>query len=130
MMKKLANKLIERLSEEGIEAYIYTVAETTNSIYIRFKNERFRSIRLSDHTGYSRYQYKWNVRSDIKKSYKKFENNVLRFYYTPNDIELLIEDLKKRREQIKKWDKEDSCPFPYKKKPTFEWLQKNKNVRV
>lgn len=40
-------------------------AVTTNSIYLKFEDTKLGSIRISDHTGKSKYAYKLNIDSDV-----------------------------------------------------------------
>ncbi len=103
MFKKIADQIIHDLTLAGIGCYIYVEAKTTNSMYIRFEDPRMCSIRISDHQGYGQYKYKYNLRSDIKKSYTKKDDKVLRLYYCFADIEELIESVKKRRDLVATW---------------------------
>ena len=62
---KIANKIIAELQKEGVTAYLWHKA-TTGSVYVRFEDPRIGSIRIGNHNGRDQYQYKFNVRSDMK----------------------------------------------------------------
>lgn len=70
-----------------LEAYIYHKAYPSNSIYIKFKDRRLGSIRISDHEGRSRYSYRWNLRSDIESKNDKLNH---RYYYNIKEINNMI----------------------------------------
>lgn len=87
MNKKIEKALRKILTElKELEPYIYHKSYTTNSVYVKFKNERLRSLRISDHDGYDKYKYKWNIRSDVNKMYVDNDNNIKRFYYPLSDF--------------------------------------------
>lgn len=64
-LKQIAEDLVLNLNECDIECYLYHVSNSGNSFYIRFKDARIGSIRISDHEGRDRYRYKYNLRSDM-----------------------------------------------------------------
>jgi hypothetical protein len=116
---QIAEKLIEQLNQEGFEAYLWHAGKgETSSAYIRFKNPMLCSIRLADHPGKQKLRYKYNVRSDITKSYQGREDGAYRFYFTVNDIDLLIDELRTRRQLTKEWKPKYQYGIPsWKKNP-------------
>jgi len=54
------NNIMGDLKE--FEPYTYHKA-MTGSIYVKFKDSRFKSLRIADHTGRAKYSYKWNLTS-------------------------------------------------------------------
>lgn len=98
----LADVIVATLTEKGIECYVWCKA-TTGSAYIRFNDSRMCSIRLGDHEGKSEYKYKYNVRSDVKKSYAKKENDIWRLYYPVHDLQKLYTDIEERHKRSKEW---------------------------
>jgi len=102
--EQLANKIIKKLKSEGIECYLWHAA-TTGSAYIRFEDNRMGSIRLGDHAGRSKLNYKWNVRSDFPKNHKKWHkvNNLWRYYVHSSNWIDIIQPLKERQKEICNW---------------------------
>ena len=70
MFKKIAESIIEKLKQRGINSYIWCVA-TTGSVYIRFEDAKICSIRIGDHDGKEQWKYKFNLRADVKKHHAK-----------------------------------------------------------
>jgi len=87
MTNKIKKTLQTVLSDlKHLEPYVYHEAFTTNSVYVKFKDGRLRSLRMSDHNGYDKYRYKWNIGSHIKKMYMSTDDGVKRFYYPLNNF--------------------------------------------
>lgn len=108
-IEHIANRLLKLLNREGLGAYIWHKA-TTKSCYIRFEDSRLGSIRIADHNGREKYQYKFNVRTDISRSY--IDREKWRFYYIPEDIDKCVERIKLRKEQTKNWEKKYEYGIP------------------
>ena len=71
MMKKGLDKVVDLFDINGVLEtlsellpYIYKKAVTSDSVYIKFGRIPH-SLRISNHTGRSKYRYRWNLRSDI-----------------------------------------------------------------
>ena len=101
----IANKLIEELKEEGIDAYIWHTS-THGSVYIRFSDNRMCSIRLGDHNGRSKLKYKFNIRSDSGIRYKKWikDKDIWRLYLPEHKWRDLIPILIDRHKRIQMWE--------------------------
>lgn len=105
--KQLAQTIIDTLDANGVKAYIYCEA-TTSSVYVRFEDQRNSSIRIADHTGKSKYRYKWNVRTDkgFKKKHGvgwKLHDKIWRYWCIPTEMENMIAEILKRAELVKSW---------------------------
>ena len=101
---RLANSVLKRLNDEGVECYLWHSANT-GSAYIRFNDNRIGSIRLGDHKGRPKLSYRWNIRSDFPKGHNKWHkvNDKWRFYtHTSNWIEL-IPHILERKTKTKGW---------------------------
>jgi hypothetical protein len=81
--KDILNEVMLRLSD--LEPYIFHKA-LTGSIYIKFKNENLRSLRIADHTGRKKYRYKWNLIIDGETREEK-DRGIARYYYSDKDME-------------------------------------------
>jgi hypothetical protein len=109
--KRLAERIIKKLKEEGVECYLWHAA-TTGSAYIRFKDVRVGSIRMGDHKGRSQYSYRWNVRSDFPRKHSKWHkiNDKWRYYtHTSNWVEI-IPHIVERSNTVAGWGK---CDYEY-----------------
>ena len=83
-LRHYANKLVTKLNKRGLRAYVYYKART-GSVYVKFRDNYFGSIRIADHDGYDKYSYMYNIREDIEKSYSEYDGTTLRYYFNPND---------------------------------------------
>ena len=113
----IANKIISELSNVGIKAYIWHVANT-GSVYIRFDDIRMGSIRLGDHEGRSKLKYKWNVRSDIKGKHKTWvkDGENWRYFVHTSNWKQLIPILVDRYTKAQNWEKSKyTYNIPYHK---------------
>lgn len=104
-------KLLEDLYREGFVLQYY-MAFSTSSCYIKLDNGVSNSVRIADHKGKDKYQYRFNLMIGLNKSYEKDG----RYYYSVEDYQKLIKDIKQfRDEQLDKYG------FYY-----YEYMLKNK----
>lgn len=90
--RNLTRRLLKEFEPLGI--YIYHVS-TWDSVYIKFAHNELRSIRIGDHKGRQKYKYKWNI--DLEgKTRTETDDGIKRFYYTPEDVDLLINAIYER----------------------------------
>ena len=85
--------IIKILERANLDPYVYHVA-LTGSFYIKFKLEGMRSLRVGDHNGKIKYSYKWNLRTDIDKSYETIDRGIKRFFYHIDDIQKMVSHMK------------------------------------
>lgn len=102
-MKSIADKLVLKLNEIGIESYIWHFA-TTGSVYIRFKDPKMCSIRIGDHNGRGKLKYKYNLRRDSVKFGWVKDDDVWRYFLPLNRWQDLIPILQERSIQVKDWN--------------------------
>lgn len=82
---RIVVRILKRLAH--LKPYIYHRA-TTGSVYIKFENERLRSVRIGDHKGVSKYRYMWNIDTSEKgKVWEETESGVVRQFFTPDKLE-------------------------------------------
>lgn len=96
----------------------YLQAFGSNSCYIKLDFGVSNSIRVSDHKGIDKYSYRFNLMLNIDKSYEKEG----RFYYCLNDIDKLVNDVVKFKN-----DQKQKYGFKY-----FEYMleaEKTKNEK-
>ena len=86
----LQEELIFLLDEAGLEPILHCEAVTTDSFYIKFKDERLRSLRVGDHGGKKKYRYKWNLRLDMHKFEKTVKKGAVRYFYPIDQLPQLI----------------------------------------
>ena len=100
-----ANKILDELKKNDINAYIWHKA-TTNSVYIRFEDVRLNSIRISNHSGRNKLKYKFNLRNDmgLSKSIWKKDGDIWRYYVPFNQWRDLITAIIERNNQVKTWE--------------------------
>lgn len=92
-------KLLSDLDQKGFILQYY-VAHSTESCYIKLDYGISNSIRISNHKGKDKYPYRFNLMVDIDKSYEEDG----RYYYSPQDYNKMISDIKKfKDEQLKKY---------------------------
>ena len=103
--------LLRRLDKEGFVLH-YLQAYSTNSCYIKMDFGVCKSIRIADHKGIDKYEYTFNLMLGLDKSY--VDNG--RHFYSLDDVEIMIQDIKTHREIL-----QDEYGFKY-----FEFMLKNK----
>lgn len=92
---QIANNIIDELNKLNIKSYIWYKAKT-GSIYIRFDECLLGSIRIADHEGRQKYNYKYNIRSDYKFAPKWYKNeNYWRYYCNIKDWKTIIDIIHK-----------------------------------
>lgn len=105
-------RLLRELNNRDFTLYYYT-AFSTSSCYIKLDQGVCGSIRIADHKGYDKYNYKFNLMIGLDKSYSEDGRN----YYTLKDIDKMINDIVTYRNTQK-----EKYGFKY-----FEFMVKNKN---
>ena len=99
---KIKDYMYKLLNDLDREAFIlqYYEAYSTSSCYIKLDYGVSNSIRIADHKGKDKYPYRFNLMINLNKSY---ENNG-RSYYSIEDYDKMISDIKKfRDEQLNKY---------------------------
>lgn len=96
-MKNVDEVFVEtmsRLKDAKLKPYLYNKAKNTNSKYIKFRDSRLGSLRISDHVGRSKYSYRWQIRTDIEHTMHDVHkgNNV--HIYAASDIDAFIKHIK------------------------------------
>jgi hypothetical protein len=89
-------QVLRRLKALG--ANLYHVSKY-DSIYIRFRNKRLRSLRIADHNGREKYKYKWNLVLH-GETRTEVDMGISRNYYNIDDIDLLIEELERQESRL------------------------------
>ena len=98
-IKDYMYKLLSDLDREGFILQYYT-AFSTSSCYIKLDYGVSNSIRIADHKGKDKYPYRFNLMVNLDKSYEDDGRN----YYSINDYNKMILDIKKfRDEQLDKY---------------------------
>lgn len=95
--------LLRRLDKEGFILH-YLQAYSTNSCYIKMDFGVCKSIRIADHKGIDKYAYTFNLMLGLDKSYEEDG----RYYYSLDDLEKMIQNIKTHREIL-----QDEYGFDY-----------------
>ena len=103
VIEYIAKNLINNLHELNIDAYIYHESETSNSMYIRFKDARIGSVRISDHSS-KKYSYKYEIRTDLEYDGKWLKTDgKWQFFINARKWKKMIPILQERSEFVQKW---------------------------
>ena len=81
-MGALKNIVLSELKD--IDARLYNHAKS-GSVYIKFCDERLRSLRICNHGNIPKYRYKWNIELG-GTTRTEVDNGVKRFYFADNDL--------------------------------------------
>lgn len=101
-IRKLADRITRAAKAYGITVQRYD-AYTTNSVYLKFDYGVANSVRISDHMGKRNISNRFNLLTNIDHSYVEL-NRYVRYFYCINDLDKLINDiLRNRDEQAKKY---------------------------
>ena len=98
----LCDIVLSRLAEFG--AYVYNAA-FTGSIYIKFDDERVRSLRIATHAGRHKYKYKWNLRTDLEDRHTTKDRGAIRFYYPALQVHQLCDHIRNYANKLRCKDK-------------------------
>ncbi|NEU27057.1 hypothetical protein G3M74_13220 [Paenibacillus polymyxa] len=98
----LANKIIKIAKEKGFVVQRYD-AYSTSSIYLKLDYGVANSIRIGDHAGKKHLSYRFNLLTNIDKSYVE-HGEYKKNYYCVDDLEKLIDDISSNKnDQIEKY---------------------------
>jgi hypothetical protein len=88
----IAAHLQNKLLESGFIIHRYN-AISTNSIYLKLDYGVANSIRISDHRGKEKLHYKYSIIAGLKSSYIDNHGEYMRFYYSPSDIQIMLDEI-------------------------------------
>ena len=94
---KIMYDILEKLDRKGFVLY-YLKAFSTSSCYIKLDFGVCKSIRIADHKGIEKYKYTFNLMIGLDKSY--VEDG--RYYYCLEDLDKMIKDIIKYRDDLQK----------------------------
>jgi hypothetical protein len=94
---KIMYDILEKLDGKGFVLY-YLKAFSTSSCYIKLDFGVCKSIRIADHKGIEKYKYTFNLMIGLDKSY--VEDG--RYYYCLEDLDKMIKDIIKYRDDLQK----------------------------
>lgn len=114
-LNDIAESLISALLDRGFVIQRYD-AYSTNSIYLKLDYGVSNSIRISDHRGKEKLNYRYNIGVD-QYVYRKEEGRFVRYYFPVSQIEKLVALIEDERiQKIRK----------YGTKAYFRYMEKNK----
>ena len=90
-IEKLVNKIIAEAKWLGIEVMRYD-SKNTNSVYLKFDAGMLNSVRISDHRGYKKYAYRYNIILNIVPTIE-IDRGFDRYYYNQNGVKDFIKKL-------------------------------------
>ena len=99
-IQALANKIIKIAKVKGFVVQRYD-AYSTNSVYLKLDYGVANSIRIGDHDGKKHLSYKFNLLTNIDKSYVE-HGEYQRSYYCVEDFEKLIDDILNNKNNVLK----------------------------
>ena len=90
-IKELAEQIVAAAKNNGFIVQRYD-AYSTQSIYLKLDYGVCNSIRISNHAGKKHLSYRFNLLTDIEKSYS-MQGEYPRNFYTADDLQQLISDI-------------------------------------
>lgn len=92
MLKDIEKRIVDCLSNLNIAIHVYH-SFSTDSTYIKLDYGALNSIRISNHDGKAKYNYKYNIGTNIEE-YKEVDcGTFVKCYYSENDIDRLLCDV-------------------------------------
>lgn len=114
-LNDVAEALISALLDRGFVIQRYD-AYSTNSIYLKLDYGVSNSIRISDHRGKEKLNYRYNIGID-QCAYRKEEGRFVRYYFPVSQLEKLVALIEDERiQKIRK----------YGTKAYFRYMEQNK----
>lgn len=98
MTKVYADLLIRELGSRGIRAEIWQDAGA--SVYLRFDDARLGSVRLSNHEGRERYEYRWNLRTDISEVMISRLDGKVQYFFPIHCVTVAATEIKKLKDSL------------------------------
>lgn len=94
--KLLARKIIRALKKQGAVIHRYD-ASSSNSIYLKIDSGICGSIRISDHMGKRKMNYRYNLLTNIETT-SSMKDPFERFFYPAEQVDLMIAEIIRYRE--------------------------------
>lgn len=92
MLKDIEKRIIDCLSNLNIAIHVYH-SFSTESTYIKLDYGALNSIRISNHDGKAKYNYKYNIGTNIEEYEEVDCGNFVKCYYPASDIDRLLCDV-------------------------------------
>ena len=97
-VNQIVNICLKELKPLGI--YIHNRAVNTSSVYLKFKDERIRSLTIRDHKTIPKYRYKWNIVLGYQGDKRVIDKGITRFMYNENQLNDLFSHIKNYANKI------------------------------
>ena len=115
ILNDVAEALISALLDRGFTIQRYDAC-STNSIYLKLDYGVSNSVRISDHRGKEKLNYRYNIGAD-QRAYRKEEGRFVRYYFPVSQLEKLVDLIEEERiGKIRR----------YGTKAYFRYMEKNK----
>lgn len=98
LSRAFAEKMIRELSSRGIRAEIWH--DAGKSVYLRMDDARLGSIRISDHEGREKYEYRWNMRADIDEPMISRLDGRTQYFFPIHDITSAANEIRKFKDSL------------------------------
>lgn len=96
---------------KDLGAYLYHHAQS-GSIYIKFKDERLRSLRICNHGNIPKYRYKWNIElGGVTR--EEVDKGVRRFFFADNELQKFYSRIRQYAATIKHNEQQQSAASMY-----------------
>lgn len=99
-LTRFEEDVLTELRMAGLEPYVYAVT-STQSCYVKFADDRLRTLRISDHEGKKKYSYKWNLRKDYSNPTSFKDGKVVRYVYPAKLYKDMVNHIKNYHNKIK-----------------------------
>ena len=100
---EVANDLTSRLIRNGLIVHQYK-AYSTNSIYLKLDYGLACGIRIADHPGRKKYNYRFNVIKDYKGNKVIKKDGLICYFYSFDELDGLLDAIQKeKQEKIEKY---------------------------
>lgn len=90
------NKVVIEVLEElkDLEPYINNASENNASAFLKFKDERLRSVAIRDISVRPRYRYKWNIVLGYSGERMITDGRVTRFFYSEKELPIFYKSIR------------------------------------
>lgn len=125
-----AEELCSQLIQKGFIVHMYQ-AVTSSSIYIKLDYGASYTIRISDHKGIPKYDYRYNLMMNMTRNEtKKFAKSLPRpkyprLFFSRNDVDLMVQAIVLSRKELDK-----NARFTYEERFENYRVQFNIDSRV
>lgn len=94
-----AHILLTACNHLGVVGYVHTKAQNTDSIYIRFADERIGTCTVRTHPTKARHRIRWNLVENYHGKRSRLHKGTRRFFFSYDEIHEMAKAIAKYKQE-------------------------------